>query len=88
MTEELSWRDRLQQAQAGIEALSGSIREYGEADLPRLVVVVNDLTQAVAGLVAAEPQVKRWKPDEPLPPAGNLPQDAGTDHLWPPRAGE
>lgn len=81
--DERQWREYLADAVAGAERLERATTfEFGQ-----LVTVIADLTRAVAGLVAAEPHISRWKQDEEQPPAGNLPPEAGTDHLWPPRAG-
>lgn len=88
-TTDRPWREHLQVAVRAVGALEATVTDEAPmADaMPDLVSAVYHLARAVDGLVAAEPQISRWKPSEATEPAGNVPEEAGTSHLWPPRDG-
>lgn len=76
-TAEMSWRDHLALAEQCADLLPDTVHE-GESTEPTLLhtaQAVYHLTKALAGMVAGDPQVSRWKPMEQLQPA----PDSDTD---------
>lgn len=88
-TEDRPWREHLQLAVDAAAELREAVTESGEwvAAMPALLTAVDHLTKALAGLVAAEPQVTRWQPQQAGEPTGNLPREdqVGASHLYPAR---